>query len=599
MRRREFLAAMPPLAASVAAQGVRAAAPAASTDTRLQRPDVRAGDRVVGASFATRSLVYGANGAAACAHPLATLAGIEMLKRGGSAADAAIAMNACLGFLEPTACGIGGDLYAMLWSPSEARVVGLASSGRSPATLDLATARSRARNGALPSRGAVTVTVPGAVAGWWTLHQRYGRLPWAQVLEPAITMCETGAPMAPMIAQYLRLNMDSFHRPNAGVEEIDNAVATWASGGQTPAEGELFRNPTLARTYQLIAAGGRDAYYDGPIADVIEAYFRRIGGWLTRRDLAAHQAEWSTPLTTRYRGVDVYALAANTQGIATLQMLNLLEQFDMTGNGYLSAKSLHLQVEVKRLVYADRARYYADPEFAGVPVDWLISRQYAAERAKLIHPQRISDAVPPGQAPARGDTTYLTVADGQGMMVSLIQSNFRGMGSGLVADGLGFMFHDRGQLFVLDDGHPNQYAPAKRPFQTIIPGFATRNDAPWLSFGVMGGDMQPQGQVQVLHSLLDHGLDTQAAGDAPRWHHEGSAERMGEDAPGMGPRGLLRLESGIPQATRKGLVKIGWTIGESDGGFGRYHCVERRLIGAAPVYAATSDMRADGLPLAY
>jgi gamma-glutamyltranspeptidase / glutathione hydrolase len=183
--------------------------------------------------------------------------------------------------------------------------------------------------------------------------------------------------------------------------------------------------------------------------------------------------------------------------------------------------------------------------------------------------------------------------------VSLIQSNFRGMGSGLVADGLGFMFHDRGQLFVLDDGHPNQYQPAKRPFQTIIPGFATRGGAPWLSFGVMGGDMQPQGQVQVLHALLDHGLDTQAAGDAPRWHHEGSAERMGEDSPGMGPQGLLRLESGIPEATRKGLVKLGWAIGEPDGGFGRYHCVERRTIGGSPVYAATSDMRADGLPLAY
>jgi gamma-glutamyltranspeptidase / glutathione hydrolase len=592
MRRREFLAALPPLAVSSVAMG-------ATPDSRLLRPDVRAGDRVVGASFATRSLVYGANGAAACAHPLATLAGIETLKLGGSAVDAAITINACLGFLEPTACGIGGDLYAMLWAPGESRVMGLASSGRSPATLDLETVRAHARNGVLPSRGAVTVTVPGAVAGWWAMHQRYGRLPWAKVLEPAIAMCNDGAPMAPMIAYYLRRNVDIFRQPGAGVEESDNAVKTWAPNGQTPAEGEIFRNPDLARTYRLIAEGGRDAYYDGPIADGIEAYFRRIGGWLTRRDLAAHHAEWTTPLATRYRGVDVHAIGANTQGIATLQMLNLLEQFDMAGSGFLSTRSLHLQAEAKRLAYADRARYYADPDFSKVPVDWLISREYAAERARLIHPQRINEAVPPGQAPSQGDTTYLTVADAQGMMVSLIQSNFRGMGSGLVADGLGFMFHDRGQLFVLDDGHPNQYQPAKRPFQTIIPGFATRGGAPWLSFGVMGGDMQPQGQVQVLHALLDHGLDTQAAGDAPRWHHEGSAERMGEDSPGMGPQGLLRLESGIPEATRKGLVKLGWAIGEPDGGFGRYHCVERRTIGGSPVYAATSDMRADGLPLAY
>jgi gamma-glutamyltranspeptidase/glutathione hydrolase len=508
-------------------------------------------------------------------------------------------MNACLGFLEPTACGIGGDLYAMLWNPAAREVEGLESSGRSPAALDLATVRSRAINGVLPSRGAVTVSVPGAVEGWWALHQRHGRLPWREVLAPAIALCEEGAPVAPMIAHYLKRNFETFLRADSRIEETANAVATWMRGGTTPVEGERFRNPDLARSYRMIAEGGRDAYYDGPIADTIEAYFRRIGGWLTRRDLAAHRAQWSKPWSTDYRGVRVFAIGENTQGIATLQMLNMLERFDMAGAGFLTAQSIHLQVEAKRLAYADRARHYADPAFAHVPFEWLVSKDYAAQRAKLIHPARIRDAVPAGEAPARGDTTYLTVADAQGLMVSLIQSNFRGMGSGLVADGLGFMFQDRGQLFVLADGHPNQYQPAKRPFQTIIPGFATRDGAPWLSFGVMGGDMQPQGQVQALLALIDHGLDVQAAGDAPRWHHEGSAEAMGEDDPGMGPRGLLRVESGLPTATRRGLVRLGWKLGASDGGFGRYHCVERRMVGGEPVYATSTDMRADGLALGY
>jgi gamma-glutamyltranspeptidase/glutathione hydrolase len=589
MRRRHLLTGSLPFL-------VGAAAP---DSLELFRPDIRPGDRIVGASFATRSLVFGAHGAAACAHPLATLAGIDILRRGGSAVDAAIAMNACLGFLEPTACGIGGDPYALLWDPDSRRVQGLASSGRSPASLDLATVRARAKSGVLPARGAVTVSVPGAVEGWWTLHKRHGRLPWADVLQPAIGLSEGGAPVAPMIAHYMKGGLAALRAPGAGVEEISNALATWAPRGETPAAGEVFRNPDLGRTYRAIAAGGRDAYYDGPLATTMEAYFRRIGGWLTRRDLAAHRAEWTTPLSTRYRGVDVHAIGANTQGIATLQMLNLLEGFDLRAAGLLSATSIHLQVEAKRLAYADRARYYADPDFSRVPVDWLVSKEYAAQRAGLIHPRRINREIAPGQAPSQGDTTYLTVADDAGLMVSLIQSNFRGMGSGLVADGLGFMFHDRGQLFVLEDGHPNQYQPAKRPFQTIIPGFATRDGEPWLSFGVMGGDMQPQGQVQVLVGLLDHDLDLQATGDAPRWHHEGSAERMGEDAPPLGPRGLLRVETGLPRRTLRGLSSLGWTLGDSDGGFGRYHAVERRLVNGERVYAVTSDSRADGLPLAW
>jgi gamma-glutamyltranspeptidase/glutathione hydrolase len=598
MRRRTFLtsgsvAAMSaPLMAITLEDGqaAQAAAP------RFIRTDVHSGDRVVGASFASRTAVYGTSGAAASAHPLATQTGIEILKRGGSAVDAAIAMNACLGFLEPTSSGLGGDCFAMLWDPAQRKVVGLAGSGASPRKLTLETARSRARNGALPPVGAVAVSTPGVCDAWWTLHQRYGRLKWAELFSPAIQMAEAGTPVPDVIAYYIRGNMSAFQQRRTDIEEFDNALRTY---GQGPAAGEVFRNPDLARTYRLIAAGGRDAYYAGPIAQTIDAYFKRIGGWLSAADLAAHHSEWTEPHRTNYRGIDAYALGANTQGIATLQMLNILERFDLTSAGFQSPLSIHLQVEAKRLAYEDRARYYADPHFSAVPVEWLISKEYAAQRAGLIRPKQILMPVYPGAAPSHGDTTYFTAADSHGLMVSMIQSNFRGMGSGLVADGLGFMFQDRGQLFSLADGHPNIYAPGKRPFQTIIPGFAVRDGRPWMSFGVMGGDMQPQGQTQIIVNRRDYGLEIQAAGDSPRWHHEGSSQSMGEDAAGLSPTGLLRLESGVPEATRAALGAMGWKLGESDGGFGRYQCIENRQDGQDRVYAAASEMRADGCALAY
>jgi gamma-glutamyltranspeptidase/glutathione hydrolase len=600
LRRRTFLAALPAAAAGAAfARSAAAQEPLSANLPGTQHyPDVEAGDRPVGASFATRSEVFGRNGAAASSHPLGTLAGIEILKKGGSAVDAAIAINAALGFLEPTANGIGGDLYAMLWDPKAAKVVGIAGSGRSPRGLSLETVRSRARNGVLPAYGAVTVTVPGTVDAWWRLHQRYGKLKWRELFQPAIAYAEGGVPLSPVVAYYMNRAMANYARPNMGIEEIANAQATYASGDKARA-GEIFRNPDLARTYRAIAAGGRDAFYEGEIARTIESYFKRIGGWLTRADLAAHRSEWSEPHMTTYRGVGVYAIGANTQGIATLQMLNMIERFDMKAAGFQTPLSIHLQAEAKRLAYEDRARYYGDPEFSKMPTDWLVSKDYAAERAKLIRPDRINPDVRPGQAPSRGDTTYFSVADKDGMMVSLIQSNFRGMGSGLVPDRLGFMLHDRGQLFTLQDGHPNVYAPGKRPFQTIIPGFATRDGKPWLSFGVMGGDMQPQGQTQIIVNRTDYGLDAQAAGDSPRWHHEGSSEAMGEDDKTIGGTGLLRLETGVPDRTKLALAHMGWRIGASDGGFGRYSCVERRESGGEQVYGAASDVRADGIGLAY
>jgi gamma-glutamyltranspeptidase/glutathione hydrolase len=614
MRRRAFIQTLP-LAAAGSAAALKSNATGLSQSgsgetsvlpkfqpagaEQFIRPDVHAGDRPSGASFGTRSPALGLNGAAGTAHPLATQTAIAILKRGGSAVDAAVAANAVLGFVEPTSSGLGGDCFAFVWDPEAGRLLGMASSGRSPKSLSLATVRSRAVNGHIPSLGAVSVSTPGALDGWWTLHQRYGKLKWAELFEPAIAACEAGDPTPQIIGYNIKRNIAKFLRSGSGVEETANAAKTYMPGGVAPNEYDVRRNPDLARTYQMIASGGRDAFYDGPIAQTIDAYFKRIGGWLSAEDLRDHQAEWVEPLVSKYRGVDVYGMPANTQGLATLEMLNIIENFDMRGYGFQSAQSLQVQIEAKRLAYEDRARYYADPHFAKIPIAWLNSKEYAKERAKLIRLNAINDHVSPGQAPSHGDTTYFTTADKDGMMVSIIQSNFRGMGSGLVADGLGFMFQDRGQLFSLQDGHPNIYAPGKRPFQTIIPGFASRDGVPWLSFGVMGGDMQPQGQTQIILNRVDYGLDVQAAADSPRWHHEGSSQTMGEDRPGMGPRGLLRLEAGVPVATRKALADLGWPMGESDGGFGRYECIEFRRQGADRVYAAGSEMRADAVALAY
>ena len=586
MRRRTFLATLPALAAGSALAQTRAANP------NRDRRDVTAGDRVDGATFASRSAAWGVHGAAATAQPLATLAAINTLQAGGSAVDAAITANACLGFLEPVSSGIGGDCFVMLWDPKTRKVVGLNGSGHSPGNLSLETVRSRARGGLIPSYGAIAVTVPGAVDAWWELHQRYGKLPWKNLFAPAIAHAEEGAPVAQTIAYALNASFSRFTDPKSGIEEVENFRKVWAPEGRTPREGEVFRNPALARTYRLIANEGRDAYYKGEIADTIERYFKRIGGWMTKSDLAAHKSEWTQPIVTDYRGAQVYGLAPNTQGLTTLQILNILEAFDARGMGFQSAALIHHAVEAKRLAFEDRARFFADPDFAKTPIEWLSSKNYARERAKLIRPDRILTPVHPGQAPSHGDTTYFCTADAQGMMVSIIQSNYRGMGSGLMPDGLGFMFQDRGELFALTEGHPNVYAPRKRPFHTIIPGFALKGGEPWLAFGVMGGDMQPQGQAQVISNMVDFGLAVQEAGDAPRWHHEGSTEPTGEAQQGVG---LLRIETGVPAATQKALAELGWKLGESDGGFGRHKAIERW----PGRYAAAADLRADGVALAY
>ncbi len=551
-----------------------------------------AGDRVTGDWFATRSPVLAQNGMAATSQPLATEIAMDILKAGGNAVDAAIAANAALGLMEPTGNGIGGDLFAIVWDPETQQVYGLNASGRSPQNLSLDELRSRATEaGTIPSHGSLPVTVPGAVDGWFELNERFGRMPMAELLEPAITYAEEGFPITQVIAYYWELNRSAHEaRFESGmIEEIDNARATYWPNG-SPQAGDVFRNPDLANTYRLIAEGGRDAFYRGPIAETIDAYMRRIGGFIRSEDLAMHTSDWVEPVSVDYRGYTVYELPPNGQGIAALQMLQILEGYDLAAMEFGSADSLHAQIEAKRLVFEDRAKYYADPAFSPAPVQALLSDEYAEQRRSLIDMGAARTLVAPGdpQVLEDGDTIYLTVADSNGMMVSLIQSNYRGMGSGLVPDGLGFMLQDRGEMFSLEDDHANVYAPGKRPFHTIIPAFVAKDGQPWMSFGLMGGGMQPQGHVQILVNMIDYGMNVQEAGDAPRWRHSGSSEPTG---PADTNLGVVYLESGYSTEVIDQLRARGHVVEPGNGGFGGYQAIRRLDNG---VYAGASEMRKDG-----
>ena len=474
-------------------------------------------DRVTGEPFASRSEVIAIQGMAATSQPLATQVALDILKAGGSAVDAAIAANATLGLMEPTACGIGGDLFAIVWDAEKGELTGLNASGRSPESLTLQHFRDLGLEG-IPYLGPLTVSVPGAVDGWYELHERYGRLPMADLLAPAISYAEQGFPVTQFIANLWQENVES-RQGYAGVKEI------YMPGGAAPKTGDVFRNPNLANTYKKIAEGGRDAFYKGDIARTIDAYMAEHGGFLTVEDLAKHTSEWVTPLSINYRGYDVYELPPNGQGIVALQMLNILEGYDLRSMGFGSAQYLHTLIESKKVAYEDRAKYYADPDFYNAPIDMLLSRKYAAERRQLISDDKAAKSYPPGDAKLEtGDTIYLTVADKDGNMISLIQSNYGDLGSGMTPEELGFQLQTRGQLFSLEDGHANIYEPGKRPFHTIIPAFVMKDGKPWLSFGVMGGSMQPQAHAQIIINLIDFDMNLQEAGDAARMRHSGSSQ---------------------------------------------------------------------------
>jgi gamma-glutamyltranspeptidase/glutathione hydrolase len=550
---------------------------------------IAAADRFGEQPFTTRSEVHATHGMAATSHPLATQIALDVLKRGGSAVDAAIAANAALGLMEPTGSGVGGDLFAIVWDPKSGKLHGYNGSGRSPQALTLDYFRQQKLT-AVPSFGPLPVTVPGAVDGWFALHGRFGKLPMKDLLAPAIAYARDGHPVAPIIARYWGLSV-----PRLG--GYPGFLEQFTRDGKAPKSGEVWKNPNLASTLEKIAREGRDGFYRGAIPATIERYFKAQGGFLSAADFAAHRGEWVEPVSTNYRGYDVWELPPNGQGIAALQILNLLEPYDLKSFGFGSPEYVHLFVEAKKLAFEDRARYYADPDFAQIPVARLISKAYAAERGKRIDLQRAARTVEAGNpALAEGDTIYLTTADQNGMMVSLIQSNYRGMGSGMAPPGLGFILQDRGEQFVLVDGHPNTYAPGKRPFHTIIPAFITKDGKPWLSFGVMGGAMQPQGHAQIVINLIDFGMNLQEAGDAPRIHHDGSTEPAGQVLP-MNDGGEVQLESGFPYRTVQALMDLGHKVTFANGPYGGYQAIRRDPV--TGVYTGASESRKDGMAAGY
>lgn len=547
-----------------------------------------AADRVTGRAFATRSEVMARNGMACTSQPLATQIALDILKAGGSAVDAAIAANAALGLMEPTGSGMGGDLFALVWDPKAKQLRGLNGSGRSPKGMTLEMLKAKGLK-QLPAHGPLPVSVPGCVDAWYELHAKFGKLPMAQVLAPTIRYAREGFPVSELIAYYWQRSI-----PVLG--KFPNFKETFTVDGQRgPRAGEIFRNPALANTLEQLARGGREVFYKGEIARTLVDFLNAQGGHFSLEDFATHRSDWVQPVSVSYRGYDIWELPPNGQGIATLQMLNLLEGYDFSRIPFGSPRHLHLFTEAKKLAFEDRAKYYADPAFVKVPTQELISKAYAAQRRSLISESRAARRVEAGNPALRdGDTIYLTVADKDGLMVSLIQSNFRGMGSGMVAPGLGFGLQDRGELFTLEPGQPNTYAPGKRPFHTIIPGFITKDGEPFLSYGVMGGDFQPLGHVQIVMNLIDFGMNTQEAGDAPRINHEGGRQPTGVDAP---LPGRIELESGFPQESIRALMDMGHAVGFNLGNYGGYQAI--RFDPKTKVYFGASESRKDGQAAGY
>src|SRR3954471_23406421 len=554
-------------------------------------------DRITGPQFATRSEVLGRHGMVCTSVPAASQVGLDILKRGGSAIDAAIAANATLGLMEPVSNGVGGDLFAIVYSAKENKLYGLNGSGRSPLGLTYEQMKAeldKLNRKTIPPRGMLPISVPGTVDAWSELHNNFGKLKLSDDLEPAAKYAEEGFPVTELIAFYWHFGPELYKDlPGAFLETY-----TLDGKGRTPAKGDIFKNPALAKTLRLIGEKGRDAYYKGEIADKIDAFMQANGGFLRKADFEKHTSTWVDPVSTDYRGYEVFELPPNGQGIATLQILNILEGFDLRTMGRNSPDTLHAMIEAKKIVWADRAKFYADPAFAKIPLSGLLSKSYAAGRRKLIDPNRAAKTVAAGNpALEQGDTIYMCTADDEGNMVSLIQSNYRGMGSGIVVPGLGFMFQDRGELFSMDPQHANVYAPGKRPFHTIIPGFVMKDSKPWEAFGVMGGGMQPQGHVQVLTNQIDFGMTVQEAGDAARWQHEGDSEPTGERLSEHG--GYVNLESRVPYETVRELFLKGHDIRFDLGGYGGYQAIKVEMHDGERVYVGASESRKDGQAAGY
>lgn len=547
------------------------------------------GDAAAARGTASRSVVNARHGMVCAAQPLAVQAGVEVLQAGGSAVDAAIAVNACLALMEPTSCGLGGDLFAIVWDPKAGKLVGLNASGRAPLALTIEKVTPEP-DGTIPLFSPYAWTVPGCADGWFELHAKYGKLPMSRVLERAIHYADEGFPLSPVIAS-------DWARGAARFKDKPGFAEVFMPGGKAPAEGETFRNPALAKTLRLLAGKGRDAYYRGPIAAALVRYSQAHGGFFAPEDFARHRSTWDAPISTDYRGWTVWELPPNGQGLAALQLLNLLENFDLKAMGRESADFWHVMTEAKKLAFADRARYYADPVFAKVPVEALLSKEYAKRRAALVDLERaaLTDSAGDPVALSRRETTYLCTADESGMMVSLIQSNYTGFGSGYVVPELGFGLQDRGGCFSLQRGHANALEPGKRPFQTIIPAFVTKDGKPLMAFGLMGGDMQPQGHAQIIVNLLDLGMNLQEAGDAIRWHHTGSSEPTGTV---MTDGGVLHIEDGLPADVLAELKRRGHVLEpEPVGAYGGYQAIWRDPV--TGLYSGATEKRKDGCAQGY
>ena len=535
-------------------------------------------DRITGLEFASRSEVIATNGMAATSHPLATQTAISILKNGGNAIDAAIAANAVLGLVEPTGCGIGGDLFAIIWSADEKKLFGLNSSGPAPKNISINKLKQKGLE-KIPPYGPLPVTVPGAVAGWVSIHKKFGLLEFNKLFNDAINYAENGFPVTELVSYYLERSSEIF-------AAYPNFKDVWMPNGKTPKKGEIFINKNLAENYKEIANTYGKSFYSGKIAENIVNTVNAQGGFFSMSDLNSFEPEWINPVSTNYRGYDVWELPPNGQGIAALQILNILERFDIESMGFGTSDYIHLFTEAKKVVYEDRAKYYADTNFSNIPVEKLISKEYANERSKLINLKKSSKSFNPGNLEI-GDTIYLTVADSFGNMVSLIQSNYRGMGSGVVPDNTGFMLQDRGEMFSLDPNHMNSLMPGKRPFHTIIPAFVTKNDKPFISFGLMGGAMQPQGHAQIIVNLVDFKMNLQEAGDAPRIRHVGSSQPTGEK---MLDGGNLSLEKTFDKNEISKLKKMGHKFQYDLGGFGGYQAIMIK----DGVYYGASESRKDG-----
>ncbi len=545
-------------------------------------------DRLTGKTFTTRSEIIAQNGMAATSQPLATQVALDILKKGGSAMDAAIAANAMLGLVEPASCGIGGDIFAIVWDAKSKKLFGFNGSGRAPKALTLDYFVKNNMN-YVPFYGPLPVTVPGCVDGWFAMHDKFGKLPMKALLQPAIDYGNKGFPVSEVIAYEMESNYE-------GLKDQPGFAATYMINGRTPKKGEVFRNPDLATSYQLIADKGRDAFYKGKIARTISDFMKKHGGFLSYADFTAHTSNWIEPVSVNYRGYNVWELPPNGQGTAALQMLNILEGYDIAAMGFGSTAYLHVLTEAKKLAYEDRAKFYADPAFNDIPLKQLLSKEYAQQQRSLIDMAKASKTYPAGDFEIEsGNTTYLTVADKDGNMVSLIQSIYSEFASGMVPDGLGFVLQNRGQMFnVQDKTHANALEPGKRPFHTIIPAFITKDGAPYMSFGLMGGAVQPQGHAQIVVNILDFGMNLQEAGDAPRMRHRGSSQPTGSI---MTDGGTLNLESGFDYKTIRELRKKGHDISFAVGIYGGYQAIGIDV--ESKVYTGASESRKDGQAAGY